>query len=73
MSIQGDVYMRRMTIGDRIKVFTARRLLSYVDKEPEKNLPRILDWLKSHDKNNAIGTKVGLISRVRRRQGKQLA
>ena len=38
-----------MSISDTIKGFGLRQLYGWLDKDPEKNIPKILDYLEKHD------------------------
>ncbi len=34
-----------MTLSDKIKVLEVKTVYSYLDKDPDKNIPKLLDWL----------------------------
>ncbi|MDO4545078.1 MAG: radical SAM protein [Bacillota bacterium] len=41
--------MERLSFGDQIKAFGLKRLIGYVDKDPDKNIPKIVDRLLQFD------------------------
>lgn len=46
--------MSEKTVKEKIKSFGAKQVLTYLDRDPEKNLPKLLDWIEEHDKNGNI-------------------
>lgn len=49
------------TVSEFSKAFVVKRVLNYMDNNPRKNIPRILDWLQKHDKGGTITNQVGAI------------
>ena len=49
------------TISEFSKAFVVKSVLNYMDSNPDKNIPRILDWLERHDKGGTITNQVGAI------------
>jgi uncharacterized protein with von Willebrand factor type A (vWA) domain len=49
------------TISEFSKAFVVKSVLNYMDSNPDKNIPRILDWLQRHDKGGTITNQVGAI------------
>jgi len=47
------------TVSEFSKAFVVKRVLNYMDNNPRKNIPRILDWLQKHDKGGTITNQVG--------------
>ena len=43
-------YKTRKTTMQRMKCFGAKRILTHIDKDPNKNIPKILDWIIRVDK-----------------------
>lgn len=39
-----------MKISDRIKGFTLKQMYAYLDKNPDENMPKLLDYLEKFDK-----------------------
>ena len=39
-------------ITESLKSFGLKRALNYLDSDPEKNIPKLLDWVLKLDKNN---------------------
>ena len=40
-----------MKISDRIKGFTVKQMYAYLDKDPDANIPKLLDYLVKYDKD----------------------
>ena len=53
--------MADKTITENVKAFGLKRVISYLTKDPDKNIPKLLDWLIEHDKDNAITSQVKTI------------
>ncbi len=46
------------TMGEGLKAFAYRRAIAYMDNDPDKNVPKVLDWIDKHDKKGAIRSQV---------------
>ncbi len=46
--------MGERTFLESAKSFGMKRVLSYIDRDPDENIPKILDWLLRHDKDNGV-------------------
>ena len=44
--------MESKTILENVQSFAVKQALKYVEREPEKNLPKLLDWADQFDKEN---------------------
>lgn len=47
-----------MKTSVKIKKLAVEQLLSYMDKDPEKNVQKVLDWLEKYDKKNGVTNQV---------------
>jgi MoaA/NifB/PqqE/SkfB family radical SAM enzyme len=56
--------MKRRTIKEIVKAFSVRRVLRYMNRNPEKNIPKILNWLEKHDHGNNVTHQVQAIRRA---------
>lgn len=56
--------MANRTIGESIKSFGMKRVISYMDKDPDANIPKILDWLLKHDKGGAVTSPVHTVQKA---------
>lgn len=52
------------TISENIKAFAYRQVLSYLSSDPEKNVPKVLDWLEKHDKSDSVTRQTKAIREV---------
>ena len=48
-------------VQDNIKAFAAKRVLDYMDKNPDENIPKVLDWLENHDRDNILTDQIKTI------------
>ena len=57
--------MSNRTATEKIKAFGAKQVISYLDKDPDKNVPKVLDWLEKHGgKSNNISGQARMIKEV---------
>lgn len=43
-----------MTLKENVSAFAVKQILSYMDKDPEKNLPKLLDWFDRFDRKDTL-------------------
>lgn len=43
---------------ERVQTRALRQVISYLDKDPDKNIPKILNWLEKHDKENSLENQI---------------
>ncbi len=53
--------MSDFTLKESMKAFGVKQVISYIDKDPEKNVPKILDWLIRTDKNGVVSNQARVI------------
>ncbi|MCD6321579.1 MAG: radical SAM protein [Clostridiales bacterium] len=46
------------TLKDSVKIYALRQVLTYIDKNPSNNIPRIIGWIEKHDWGNNMQTKI---------------
>lgn len=61
--------MANYTFRERIKSAAIKSVLRMIDENPEKNIPRILDWLEAFDRNNTILNQITEVRRAMEEQG----
>ena len=49
------------TFGEQLKSFGLKRVISYMDSDPDGNIPKILDWLERNDRYLAVTNQVQAI------------
>ena len=49
------------TVSESIKAFGIKQVISYIDKDPDNNIPKLLDWLEKHDKGGTVSNQVQTI------------
>ena len=53
-----------MAMKETVGAFAVKQALSYLDKDPEKNLPKLLDWFDRFDRKDTLKTQRELIREV---------
>jgi MoaA/NifB/PqqE/SkfB family radical SAM enzyme len=57
--------MEYMTsFSDSVKAFGVKQVLGYLQKDPEKNIPKILDWLEKYGGDVAMPKQLAFVRRV---------
>ena len=46
------------TFSEFSKAFVVRRVLNYMDSNPDENIPKILNWKEKHDKGGTVTNQV---------------
>ena len=46
--------MSGISFQNQMKILGVRQVLNDMDRDPEKNIPKILDWLVAHDKGGTV-------------------
>lgn len=50
-----------MDITSKLKSMGVKKVYNYIDRNPEKNVPKILDWLEKHDANTSVTSQVKVV------------
>lgn len=53
-----------MALTENVGVFAVKQALSYMDKDPEKNLPKLLDWVVRFDRKDTLKKQRDTIRQV---------
>ena len=56
--------MHDRTAMEHLKAFGAKQALAYLDKDPDANIPKLLDWMEKHDKGGTVTNQARIISRA---------
>lgn len=54
----------KRTISENLQSLGIKTALAYLESDPDKNLPKILNWLEKFDKNNTISTQLKVFHTV---------
>ena len=54
----------KMAIRENVSAFAVKQAISYLDKDPEKNLPRLLDWFDRFDRKDTLKSQRDLVRSV---------
>ena len=47
--------MSNKTMKENVQAFAVKKILHYLDEDPDKSLPKLLDWAERWDKNDRFG------------------
>ena len=47
-----------MNTSEKLKQIAMKGLYGFLDKDPDENIPKVLDWLEKHDKGNGVTAQV---------------
>ena len=53
-----------MAIIENVEAFAVRQALSWLDRDPEKNLPKLLDWFDRFDRKDTLKVQRDIIRNV---------
>lgn len=53
-----------MNVSDKMKGAAVKQLYDYLDKDPDTNIPKALDWLEKQDVNDGISSQVAHIKKA---------
>ena len=57
--------MRRRSVGDSLKSLGLKTALAYLDSDPEKNIPKLVDWLIKIDKEGKyVGSQAETVQKA---------
>ncbi|MDO5845503.1 MAG: radical SAM protein [Methanocorpusculum sp.] len=56
--------MTDMTMKQRLQAFGIKRILNYLDANPDENIPKVLDWVEKLDKDNTLEGPLPTVKRV---------
>ena len=56
--------MSDKNLSENVKSFAAKKVLAYLNDDPDKALPKILDWLRKFDKSSEIERQLDAVSNV---------
>jgi len=55
---------KEMALKETVEVFAIKKALEFMDKDPETNLPKLLDWFEKFDVKNTLATQRKAIRQV---------
>ncbi len=53
-----------MALKENLEIFAVKQALSFMDKDPENNLPRLLDWFDRFDRKDTLKTQREVIRKA---------
>lgn len=56
--------MSDKTFRENIETMALRKALNYLDGDPDKNLPKLMDWVDKFDKNDAVVSQRAVLRKI---------
>ena len=56
-----------MSLSENIKSFGMKQVIKYLDADPDKNIPRVIEWVEKFDKDQTILSSTVSLSAVNAR------
>ncbi|MGH4139084.1 radical SAM protein [Clostridium sp.] len=56
--------MINSNIKEQFKSFGLKKILNYLDSDPDKNVPKLIDWIEKFDKNGHVSSKLENVKEV---------
>ena len=53
--------MSEKTLIENIKSFGLKQVIHYMDKNPDENIPKILNWIENNDKDANLSSQVKIV------------
>ncbi len=47
-----------MNVSDKAKDFAMKQLLNYLDKDPDNNIPKVLEWFEKYDREGGVADQI---------------
>lgn len=64
MATSSDKGERIMELKRNVEAFAVKQALSYLDRDPEKNLPKLLNWFDRFDRKDTLKTQREIVREV---------
>lgn len=56
--------MSEMSMVENLKVYGMKKVLDYLDEDPDNNIPKVLDWVEKFDKDKTAGRQFSAVKSV---------
>lgn len=60
----GGICMSSKMFNEQVQLFGIKKVMSYLESNPEKNIPKIVDWLSLFDSEGRISTQLQTVKNV---------
>jgi len=62
--VKGESHMSDKTIIENLETFGLKKVLQYFDKDPDENIPKIIDWVEKFDKEGMVKSQLKVFKDV---------
>ncbi len=56
--------MSEMSMVENLKAYGMKKVLDYLDEDPDNNIPKVLDWVEKFDKDKTAGRQFSAVKSV---------
>ena len=53
-----------MNVTNKIKSYSLRKVYDYLDKDPDNNIPKLMNWVDKFDRNNNFAVQRKVVGEV---------
>ena len=53
-----------MALKEKVQIFAVQKALEYLDKDPQTNLPKLVDWVEAFDRKEALKDQIRAVRQV---------
>lgn len=50
--------MNKKTVVENAKVYGLKKVITYLDSDPDRNIPKIINWAEKYDKNGMLANQI---------------
>lgn len=54
----------KKSFGEAVKAYGVKQVIGYLEKDPETNIPKVLDWLEKHDVGGGLSAKIPAVRKL---------
>lgn len=60
----GGIFMSEMSMAESLKSYGLKKVLAYLDEDPDSNIPKVLDWVEKFDKDKVAKRQIDSVKNV---------
>ena len=50
--------MNKKTVVENAKVYGLKKVITYLDSDPDRNIPKIINWAEKYDKKGMLDNQI---------------
>jgi len=56
--MERGIVMAEKSIKEKVQAFGVKQALAYLDKDPDTNIPKLLDWIEKYDRKGTLAPQI---------------